>query len=87
MQKKSDRERGAYVEIDKKRASVKKIKRGDEDVRPAGGGAALYLFCGNLEMFNWPSHCPHFFDWSIYSFPVSSCHFYRSWQRYAEIRK
>ena len=51
----------------KKKGSVKKIKRGDEDVRPAGGKAALYLLGGNLEMFNWPLHRPQFFEWSISS--------------------
>lgn len=37
---------------------MKEIKRGDEDVRPAGGKEALYLLSENLEMFNWPLHCP-----------------------------
>lgn len=59
---------GCYgEERQKKKESVKKIKRGDEDVRPAGGKAALYLLSENLEMFNWPLHCPQFFEWSIYS--------------------
>lgn len=38
-------------------------------------------------MFNWPSHCPQFFDWNIYSFPVLSCHFYRSWQQCGEAKR
>lgn len=50
---------------------MKKIKRGDEDVRPAGG-KQLYLVCGNLEMFNWLSHCPQFLTGTVSRFsPIS----------------
>lgn len=49
----------------KKKVSVTKIKREDEDVRPAGEGrggwAALYLLSGNLEMLIWPLDCPRLF--------------------------
>lgn len=46
---------GCYGREDRKRkGAYKKIKIGDEDVRPAAGAAALYLPSESLEMFNCP---------------------------------
>lgn len=52
-----------HEEDRKKKDSVKKIEREDEDVRPAGGNTALYLLCENLEILS----CPLYFCWKIYS--------------------